>query len=248
MQVATSITEEWSPHACTIEIELNPRTINALQLDITPAVVRAAIAAQRKLKIDEQDIIIAPRRPGRPPRLSVIVEELDPPKNASMAAKPRPTTTPVELHPRSAALMRALPDVVLSGYPECARAVITQNEHAATYCVLVEGYGLRACMATTGVRARHTTTNSVLETRDVLGIEAARKCIVDEMAIVLRDMDIDPRHLALLADVMTQRGEVLGITRFGLARMRDSVLQLASFEKTPDHLFEAAAHGLFLLL
>lgn len=39
---------------------------------------------------------------------------------------------------------------------------------------------------------------------------------------------------------MTFKGEVLGITRFGLAKMRDSVLQLASFEKTTDHLFDAA--------
>ncbi|KAF4504066.1 hypothetical protein G6O67_008680 [Ophiocordyceps sinensis] len=54
------------------------------------------------------------------------------------------------------------------------------------------------------------------------------------------DMGIDPRHMQLLADVMTYKGEVLGITRFGLAKMRDSVLQLASFEKTPDHLFDAA--------
>lgn len=47
-------------------------------------------------------------------------------------------------------------------------------------------------------------------------------------------------HMYLLADVMTFKGDVLGITRFGLAKMRDSVLQLASFEKTPDHLFAAA--------
>jgi DNA-directed RNA polymerase III subunit RPC1 len=39
---------------------------------------------------------------------------------------------------------------------------------------------------------------------------------------------------------MTVKGEVLGITRFGMVKMGDSVLQLASFEKTPDHLFEAA--------
>jgi hypothetical protein len=36
------------------------------------------------------------------------------------------------------------------------------------------------------------------------------------------------------------KGEVLGITRFGIAKMKDSVLMLASFEKTTDHLFEAA--------
>lgn len=54
---------------------------------------------------------------------------------------------------------------------------------------------------------------------------------------------IDHRHLMLLADVMTYRGEVLGITRFGIAKMKDSVLMLASFEKTPDHLFDAAVHS-----
>jgi hypothetical protein len=39
------------------------------------------------------------------------------------------------------------------------------------------------------------------------------------------------------------QGEVLGITRFGIARMKDSVLMLASFERTTDHLFDAAVHG-----
>ena len=39
------------------------------------------------------------------------------------------------------------------------------------------------------------------------------------------------------------QGEVLGISRFGIAKMKDSVLMLASFEKTTDHLFDAALHG-----
>ncbi|KAL1427575.1 hypothetical protein MTO96_017275 [Rhipicephalus appendiculatus] len=42
---------------------------------------------------------------------------------------------------------------------------------------------------------------------------------------------------------MTFRGEVLGITRHGLARMKESALMLASFEKTADHLFDAAYYG-----
>ena len=36
---------------------------------------------------------------------------------------------------------------------------------------------------------------------------------------------------------------MLGITRFGMAKMKESVLMLASFEKTVDHLFDAAIHG-----
>lgn len=47
---------------------------------------------------------------------------------------------------------------------------------------------------------------------------------------------------SLTSDVSVQ-GEVLGITRFGIAKMKDSVLNLASFEKTTDHLFDAALHG-----
>jgi DNA-directed RNA polymerase III subunit RPC1 len=82
-----------------------------------------------------------------------------------------------------------------------------------------------------------------MEVRSVLGIEAARATIMREIKAVMSNMDIDPRHMALLADVMTFKGDVYGITRFGLQKTRDSVLQLASFEKTPDHLFEAAARG-----
>ena len=51
-------------------------------------------------------------------------------------------------------------------------------------------------------------------------------------------MSIDARHTMLLADLMTYRGEVLGITRYGLAKMKESVLMLASFEKTAEHLFQ----------
>jgi DNA-directed RNA polymerase III subunit RPC1 len=53
-------------------------------------------------------------------------------------------------------------------------------------------------------------------------------------------IELDRRHVMLLADLMTYRGEVLGITRNGLGKMKTSVLLLASFERTTDHLFEAA--------
>lgn len=41
-------------------------------------------------------------------------------------------------------------------------------------------------------------------------------------------MTVDHRHIMLLASQMTSRGEVLGITRHGLAKMRESVFNLAS--------------------
>nr|GMC65118.1 RNA polymerase III large subunit [Ipomoea batatas] len=51
---------------------------------------------------------------------------------------------------------------------------------------------------------------------------------------------------ALLCDdqpPVARVGEVLGITRFGIQKMKDSVLTLASFEKTCDHLFNASVSG-----
>ena len=136
-------------------------------------------------------------------------------------------------------LKRTIPTIPVSGYPEATRAIIQQDKGENT--VHVEGYGLRACMTTEGVIGTRVTTNSVVECNQVLGIEAARTTIANEIDSVMSEMNIDPRHMQLLADVMTYKGEILGITRFGLSKMRDSVLQLASFEKTPDHLFDAAA-------
>jgi hypothetical protein len=77
-----------------------------------------------------------------------------------------------------------------------------------------------------------------METAAVLGIEAARQTIYNEIQHTMQShgMSIDPRHVMLLGDVMTYKGEVLGITRFGVQKMKDSVLMLASFEKTTDHL------------
>lgn len=109
----------------------------------------------------------------------------------------------------------------------------------------------------------HTTSNHVIEVAQVLGIEAARLTIINEIQYTMKShgMSIDPRHVMLLGDVMsykvrslchheqqflitvTNQGEVLGITRFGVAKMKDSVLMLASFEKTTDHLFDASAFG-----
>ena len=111
--------------------------------------------------------------------------------------------------------------------------------------LLVEGAGLQAVMGTRGVCGERTKSTHIMEVERTLGIEAARMTIVDEIEYTMshHGMDIDWRHVALLADVMCFRGEVLGITRFGVPKMRQSVLMLASFEKTTDHLFEAAVHS-----
>lgn len=100
-------------------------------------------------------------------------------------------------------------------------------------------------MGIEGVDGRNTKSNHVIEIEQTLGIEAARSVIIEQIEYTMKShgMSIDIRHMMLLADVMTFKGEVLGITRFGIAKMKDSVLMLASFEKTTDHLFDASIRG-----
>ena len=51
-------------------------------------------------------------------------------------------------------------------------------------------------MNTDGIEGVKTKTNNVMEMRTVLGIEAARETIINEMGEVMKDMDIDPRHVS----------------------------------------------------
>ena len=51
---------------------------------------------------------------------------------------------------------------------------------------------------------------------------------------------VDVRHLNLLADSMCNTGKVLGITRYGISKVKNSTLMQASFEKTMEVLFDAA--------
>ncbi|EZG50618.1 DNA-directed RNA polymerase [Gregarina niphandrodes] len=158
------------------------------------------------------------------------------------------------------ALMDSLPHVSVCGMKTVRRCIVQTKskgngekgngekgngeEELNEYSLAVEGEGLRQIMGVEGVDGNRVGCNSIMEVKDVLGIEAARQVIISEIkgCMDAYSMDIDIRHMLLLGDVMTFRGEVLGISRHGIQKMRASVLCLASFEETNEHLFEAAVH------
>lgn len=232
--VLSYIEDEWRADEGNVVLRIDTKALSDMQLDTGVYGIAQAICKQRKYKIQQEDISISGDR--------IIVRVRDVGETAAKRATRSKTSTDEagDMLLRANFLRRVLPTVPICGYPETTRAIIETSEEM-TYRVLVEGYGLRSCMITEGVEGTKTASNSVMENLDVLGIEAARTTIANEIDDVMGYMGIDPRHMELLADVMTYKGEVLGITRFGLSKMRDSVLHLASFEKTPDHLFDAAA-------
>jgi DNA-directed RNA polymerase III subunit RPC1 len=231
------IEDVWSVTGSYVNMRINWDTVMKLGLRLTTQDITLAIAKSKPVKA--LGVQVAPV--GKT-HIRVNVQYVPEPRGKAALNK---TRKPLEIFDIIQDLKRILPNVVVKGYPDCARAIVKKDDKPDAsgrepVSVLVEGYGLKACMTTEGVDGVKTRSNNVMEAKDVLGIEAARSTIIAEISSVMGGMDIDPRHMQLLADVMTYKGDVLGITRFGLAKMRDSVLQLASFEKTPDHLFNAA--------
>ncbi|CAL8471480.1 g11022 [Coccomyxa elongata] len=209
-----------------VDVRLDKDVIQALQLDINAYTVRNAIVAS-KLKV-------------KAPQITVKAYD-----HLEVRLSGDEKVSQVGMGFALNSLMVQLPQVIVAGIPSVDRAVVTFDDKTKKYSLGVEGQDLTAVMGTLGVDGCHTASNHVMETERVLGIEAARTKIMTEIQTTMSShgMTIDARHTMLLADCMTYKGEVLGITRFGIAKMKDSVLMLASFEKTTDHLFDAALHG-----
>jgi len=128
---------------------------------------------------------------------------------------------------------------------EGIKRVIVRKDTDGEYMLYTEGSALKKIRGIEGVDFRRTTTNNIAEIAEVLGIEAARNAIIEEMMDTLEEqgLDVDARHVTLIADAMTMDGEVKQIGRHGLAGEKASVLSRAAFEVTVDNLLEAAMYG-----
>ena len=95
------------------------------------------------------------------------------------------------------------------------------------------------------VDTTRTISNDIHEVASVLGIEAARNLIIKEVTKTLEEqgLDVDIRHVILVADMMTVDGVVKPIGRYGVAGAKGSVLARANFEETIKHLTQAAILG-----
>jgi len=113
------------------------------------------------------------------------------------------------------------------------------------YVLIAEGSNLEEVMSVPGVDRRRVYTNNIAEIARVLGIEAARAAIIREIKNVLDEqgLDVDVRHVMLLADIMTWTGKIMQVGRMGVAGEKHSVLARATFEMTVQKLVEAAAQG-----
>ena len=136
-------------------------------------------------------------------------------------------------------------DMRLKGIPSIERANVQYDDKAAEYYLSTIGSNLSRVSEIESIDRSRTYTNNIIEIFNYLGIESARQAIINELEATLLSarLEVDVRHLLMVADVMTSEGEVRAIGRHGVSGTKHSILARAAFEVTVNHLLKAGIIG-----
>jgi DNA-directed RNA polymerase II subunit RPB1 len=105
--------------------------------------------------------------------------------------------------------------------------------------IITDGSNLADIMGVEGIDSYRTTTNDIYEIFNVLGVEAARKKLYDEIVDVLASTYVNYRHVALLVDAITNKGNLMSVNRHGINQGDNGPLAKCSFEETIDRIVKA---------
>jgi DNA-directed RNA polymerase subunit A" len=113
------------------------------------------------------------------------------------------------------------------------------------FMIITSGTNLKKVLELDFIDQARIMSNNIFEIANVLGIEAARQVIINEVYKVIQNqgLNVDIRHLMLVADTMCATGTIKGITRYGVVKEKASVLARASFETPLKHIFNASLIG-----
>ena len=140
-------------------------------------------------------------------------------------------------------LSEKIREVMVKGISDVTHVVI--RKEGDEYVLYTEGSNLQDALEVEGVNPHRIHTNNLREIYEVLGIEATRNAIIQEAMGVLNEqgMDVDVRHIILVADMMTADGTIRQIGRHGISGSKNSALARAAFEVTINHLLGAGIAG-----
>jgi DNA-directed RNA polymerase subunit A" len=140
-------------------------------------------------------------------------------------------------------ILKKVREALIKGLAGVKRVIVTKEK--GEIFLDTEGTNLRGVLRTRGVDNTRSLSNHIHEIADTLGIEAARSVIIQEAEEVLAEqgLDVDIRHIMLVADLMTNTGEIRQIGRHGISGQQSSVLSRAAFEVTVKHLIHASVRG-----
>jgi DNA-directed RNA polymerase subunit A" len=237
-KLAASLEVTTTVNIATIETDVAQRRLvlhlnkaNMAQKKMTGAEIREKLTRATRLHV------IA-NKEKNPTVLTLIpnvhsVEDLD-----TLAENPPSYTMLLQLEEK-------IRDLRLKGIPGIERANVQFNDKTGEHYLATIGSNLARVNEIEAIDRNRTYTNNIIEIYDQLGIEAARQAIVDELKATLDGarLEVDDRHLLVVADVMTSEGEVRAIGRHGVSGTKHSILARAAFEVTVNHLLKAGIIG-----
>ncbi len=132
---------------------------------------------------------------------------------------------------------------VVQGVEGAGKAVLQKDPKTDEFYIIAAGSNISGMMDIEGIDKSRLYTNDVFAMHKQFGIEAARNTLVRELDTTLREqkINVDKRHLMLIADAMTYSGTIKGVGRHGLSGQKQSVFARAAYEETVKHLVNAAA-------
>jgi DNA-directed RNA polymerase II subunit RPB1 len=135
----------------------------------------------------------------------------------------------------------------VSMYKNKTNAEVVGNNYVnkEEWVLATSGINLVEIWNSANVDYTRTHSNDIYEMYEMLGIEAARIVLLNEIREVINGSGnyVNYRHLSLLCDIMTNKGSLMSIDRFGINRGNIGPLAKCSFEETTDQLFKASIFG-----
>jgi len=107
------------------------------------------------------------------------------------------------------------------------------------------GTNLRDILSLSNIETNETISNDIQEIYNILGIEAARQSIFNELSEAMEHAGIyiNYHHLSILCDRMTATCKMVSMFRHGINNDDIGPIAKASFEETPEMFLRAARHG-----
>lgn len=134
-------------------------------------------------------------------------------------------------------------DIYLSGIEGVRNVFIKEDRRDGGLMLDTDCRSLIDAMAVSDSVDGRCECNHPLEVYHTLGVEAARQAIIVEIRKVYMyyGINVDARHLTLIADAMTSAGGMMPINRHGINHAEDyGTLKRAAFEEIQDVLIKAA--------
>eukprot|EP00535_Pseudo-nitzschia_heimii_P007277 CAMPEP_0197177440 /NCGR_PEP_ID=MMETSP1423-20130617/3038_1 /TAXON_ID=476441 /ORGANISM="Pseudo-nitzschia heimii, Strain UNC1101" /LENGTH=1717 /DNA_ID=CAMNT_0042626981 /DNA_START=139 /DNA_END=5289 /DNA_ORIENTATION=+ len=124
------------------------------------------------------------------------------------------------------------------------QAFVNDEEGGRGRCLQTAGINFTEMWKLENVDHSRLMSNDIWAVRCAYGVEAARNTIVDQIRSVfgVYGIEVDPRHLSLIADYMTFGGDYTPMNRNGMRETSSPFLQM-SFETTAQFMTQAALTG-----